>query len=932
MNRSIWIFILAIMASSLGGSFAFLVTDALWFQASGFGDVFTRTLGAQVALGALGALIVGLGTWASGAYALSRTRNRPLRLHAELDRSPIEIMLSRPGAFDRAVRLAAILSGLLAGLVTSTWWADVLMAVYRVDFGHTDPILGLDAGFYIFTLPALHLVRQILTTTVVFSTIVGVAVYFSRGAITVVIPEQNGEMGPPELRADDGPRMHIATLVAAFLFLLGLDVHLGRFDLVTAPRPLFDGPGWTDVNVLLPLLSVHVIVLGLAGYLAFMGLSRGRLGSALTSLALVVGSFFAVEGIPGVAQSVFVTPNELSMEEPFLREHTVATRLAWDLERVEERTLTGKAQLAWEDIQSNRPTIDNVRLWDHEPLLSTFGELQEIRTQYEFGHVDNDRYMLDGELRQIMVSPRELPRDGLPDKARTWVNETLVYTHGYGVAAGPVNLANSQGLPLLFVKDLPPQVEHPELNIDQAALYYGEDMFHPVIANTGEQEFDYPTATGNAYSTYDGAGGLPISNMAVRALLAWRLGSMDVLLTGSIGPQSRALLYRQVAQRVQHIAPFLYIDADPYVVVADGRLVWVVEAYTATSRFPYSQHENGLNYQRNSVKVTIDAYDGTTTFFAVDPEEPILKAWSSVFPGMFKPLDDMSPAVRSHLRYPQTLFEIQAELFAVYHMTDPQVFYNREDEWQIPRMPTTRGISSRMEPYYTVMTLPGETEPEFILMLPFTPQSKDNLAAWMVARSDGEAFGGLRVYRFPKDSLIFGPNQVAGRINQNDAISEKLTLWNQQGSKATLGTLLVVPIEESLIYVQPLYLSASDSAIPELKRVIVAYEDRIAMEKTLDEALRAIFDERSAPLRTASDEGSGEAATEAPLVLPTGGTTAEQAHQAWLMAQQAAGRGDWTGFGEAMEALGTAIDALNLDVPAAADEDASEAGEPEPAE
>ena len=530
---------------------------------------------------------------------------------------------------------------------------------------------------------------------------------------------------------------------------------------------------------------------------------------------------------------------------------------------------------------------------------------------------------------------------GKVQAAQTWVNRSLVYTHGYGVALGPVNRVTGEGLPYLFVQDIPPVVSDPtHLGIDRPEIYYGEEMHHPVFVRTGEREFDYPTADGNAYTTYEGDGGVPVGSFLRRAMLALRLGSLEVLLSSDIHAGSRLLLYRQVLQRVERIAPFLWIDDDPYMAIADGRLVWILDAYTHSDRFPYSAHRNTpitqrpngeawpprsttrprtANYLRNSVKVVVDAYDGTVQLYRVDTSDPIAASWDAAFPGLFSDIGTMSDAVREHLRYPRTLFQMQGSLFSTFHMTDSKMFYNREDEWELPFWEVQANERSNylgsqnveMEPYYTIMKLPGEEEEEFILMLPFVPKGKANLAAWMVARSDSDAYGGLRVYRFPKDRLIYGPGQIVSRILQNDLISEKLTLWNQQTSEAELGTLLVIPVEESLVYLRPLYLRASSDAIPELKRVLVAYENRIAMAPTLEEGLQEIFGVSGTP-----------AAADLPEIVELPDTTfttsddwrslADEAAHHYEAALEASRTGRWADFGEELDRLGEQLEALRI--------------------
>ncbi|MGH9333597.1 MAG: UPF0182 family protein, partial [Vicinamibacteria bacterium] len=563
--------------------------------------------------------------------------------------------------------------------------------------------------------------------------------------------------------------------------------------------------------------------------------------------------------------------------------------------------------LTREAIDENRATLGNVPLWNHQPLLDTFGQLQEIRTYYDFVSVDNDRYRIDGEYRQIMLSARELNSASLP--SRTWINERLTFTHGYGITLGPVNQVTPEGLPVLFIKDLPP-VSTVDLELTQPALYFGELANDHVFVGTATEEFDYPRGDDNVFTTYQGTGGVPLGGFFRRLLFAIRFGSTDTLLSPALTPESRALMHRRIGERVARIAPFLTFDPDPYIAIDDGRLVWVQDAYTTSTRYPYSTpFGRGLNYIRNSVKVTVDAYHGTTLFHVIDPSDPIAATLGKIFPDLLKPLGAMPEGLRARLRYPQGIFQMQAAMFSLFHMTNPDVFYNKEDQWEVPSI-DQGGQPTRMEPYYTIMKLPGEVGAEYIQMLPYTPRQKDNLAAWMVARSDGEHYGKLMVFEFPKQTVVYGPRQVAARINQDQIISPQITLWNQQGSEVIQGTLLVIPIEESLIYIRPLYLRAAGGRIPELKRVIVAYQNQIVMAETLEAALDRMFPRGGEP-----DPAQGPALTTG-LSVPrapeaeTGGLAA-QAREHYLRAIEAQRSGDWALYGDEIKKLGDVIERMN---------------------
>jgi hypothetical protein len=572
-----------------------------------------------------------------------------------------------------------------------------------------------------------------------------------------------------------------------------------------------------------------------AGLSFFIATGRGlkKVALALTGIGVI---YFAGSFYPKVLQNFVVNPNELIKETPFI-EHTISgSLLAYGLNNTESKKLTGAESLNAESIRANSLTIENIRLWDQEPLLDTLGQLQEIRTYYQFNSVDHDRYTIDGKYRQTLLSPRELKSENLPN--RTWINEHLTFTHGYGVSLSPVNKITPQGLPVLLIKDIPPR-SSVDLKVGQPEIYFGELSNDHVFVNTGTKEFDYPEGEKNVYKNYEGSGGFPVESLIRKALLAVRFKTLKILFSEDINNESRVLMYRNITERVLKIAPFLRLDSDPYLVLTDGKMKWLYDAYTVSDRFPYSQTIPRFgNYVRNSVKVAIDAYDGSMDFFISDPNDPIIQTWKKVFPELFKELNEMPEDLRKHIRYPSDLFTIQAFIYATYHMKAPQVFYNKEDLWEIPEID-----NKMMEPYYTIMKLPGNKAEEYILMLPFTPSGKSNLSAWMVAQSDGENYGKLIAYTFPKQKLIYGPNQIVARINQDAEVSRQISLWDQRGSKVIQGTMLVIPIEESLIYVRPLYLKADAGKIPELKRVIVGYEDTIAMERTLEEALAKIFGE-----------------------------------------------------------------------------------------
>ena len=644
---------------------------------------------------------------------------------------------------------------------------------------------------------------------------------------------------PAGLQVGAQPRQHLAMLVSGIFVLLAAGAYLDRPRTLLTPAGIVHGVSYADDVVRLPALLVLTIVAAagaLAAAYAALSSTIWPVGAAVAAYLLVlVGS----GGVATLLQQLVVTPDEQVKEAPYIVHNIAATRAAFDLDQVEERQVSGDATLTMADIENNAETINNVRLWDHEPLLDTFGQIQEIRTYYEFASVDNDRYVVDGEYRQTMLSARELNSASLPN--RSWINERLQYTHGFGVAMGPVNEVTQEGLPVLFLKDLPPRSET-DLSVDQPSLYFGELSNDYVLVNTNTDEFHYPEGDDNVSTRYDGTGGLELGGLFRRLLFSVKSRSYEMLVSGQLTRESRVIYHRNISDRLSTIAPFLQFDADPYLVIADGRLFWIRDAYTLTGNYPYSTPvAGGISYIRNSVKAVIDAYHGTTTFYLADPDDPIALTLSKVFPNLLQPLDTMPAELQRHLRYPEDIFTLQTTVNSTFHMTNPSVFYNREDQWDVPIVD-----GEQMEPYYTIMRLPGEDKAEFIQMLPFTPRGRNNLAAWMVARSDGEQYGKILTFQFPKQQLVFGPSQIVNRINQDQVISPQLTLWNQQGSEVIQGTLLVIPIEEALLYIRPMYLRASGGRIPELKQVVVAYQNQIVMDETLDRALERLFG-RGAP-------------------------------------------------------------------------------------
>jgi uncharacterized protein len=885
------LFLLGFAALFFIPSFISLLVDWWWFQEIGYQVVFTRELITRVLL----FLIVGGLTFAL-LYLNFRIAQRgvsPDAIVLRIGQSVPKVDLT--GLLRRLSPPVSLFLALLAGLAVTPAWDLVLRAMYRTPFGIQDPIFSRDIGFYVFTLPALSAGLGFLSGLLIISLLLLLPVYGLRGEIV---------LGPRRLRVEPSAGMHLATLLAALFLLTAL-----RLWLVDVPNLLYSttgplvGASYTDLHAKLPALRISAVVGVLSAIAVIVGASRRQLdryGLLAVAGYLVVG--FVGRGLfPFVMQKFVVAPTELTRETPYLRHHIAATRQAWGIDSVETRDLKGEGNLTLADIRANAPTIENVRLWDRDPLLMTFGQLQEIRTYYDFVSVDDDRYWIDGKYRQILLSPRELNAASLP--TRTFINEHLTFTHGMGLTMSPVNQVTSEGLPVLFIKDLPP-VSTVSLKVTRPQIYYGELTDPYVFVNTRQREFDHPSGEKNVYATYRGKGGVRIGNVLRRAIFAVQFGSSKIFFSGDITNDSRVLYNRVIMARARKALPFLIFDRDPYLVLAaDGTLKWILDGYTGSDRYPYAQAlRDGTTYMRNSVKVVLDAYDGTLTGYVSAPSDPLIRTAARIFPGILVSMDSMPADLRAHIRYPDGIYRIQTGLYTTYHMDDPEDFYHREDQWQIPVAAESGGAVPFMR--HIVMRLPEEKNAEYVYMVPFTPRGKDNLAAWMTARNDGGEYGRLRVYRLSRQTLAYGPQQIVNRINQDTEISRQISLWDQRGSRVIRGDLLVIPIEEELLYVQPLYLQAEGGRIPELKRVVVAYQNQVVMRETLDDALAELFGgapgRRTTPAVAAGAAPSAEPSTPDSR-LPTLLNEARQHYEAALQAQRDL---DWARYGEEMRRLG----------------------------
>ena len=861
-----------------------LYVDWLWFQEVGYTQLFTTSLLYKLVLAVLsGGVLAALLYLNLKIAAVAPTGFRFSRVDNVIELPPPDLI---DPLLRRLLLPAALFLGLLAAPQAAANWERLPLFLNATSFNLQDPLFGSDIGFYIFRLPMYSAAYHWLIFALTLTLLATAAVYFLYRGI---------QYGPQGLYLSEKAKTHLLILVALILLLKAVGYLLDSYELVYSSRGAAFGASYTDVYAILPALRILTVLALVAAALCVVQISRPGFRYLIGGVAvLVLVHAVGLNLYPAMIQRFHVVPNEVDAEKPFIERNIKFTRLAYGLDKVESKDFPAEEQLTAADLKRNESTIKNIRLWEHRPLLATYAQLQEIRTYYKFVDVDNDRYMIDGTYRQTMLSARELSHQHLP--SRIWINEHLTYTHGYGLVFGPVNQVTPEGLPEFFVKDIPPVVSVESLKITRPEIYYGELANDYVFVKTTARELDYPAGDQNIYTTYEGQGGVPIDSLWRKLLFSAHQATLRIALSQDVTRQSRILLHRQIQERVKKIAPFLTFDRDAYLVIAQGgRLFWMIDGYTTSDRFPYSEpmRRRGMNYVRNSVKAVVDAYNGTVNFYLSDPEDPIVLAYGKIFPALVKPLEQMPEDLRAHIRYPQDLFTIQAHMYATYHMQDPQVFYNKEDLLSIPRR-TVGSTDQEMEPYYTIMRLPGETKEEFVLLLPFTPNKRDNMRAWLAARSDPPHYGKLIALDFPKAKLIYGPKQIEARIDQDAFISQQLSLWGQKGSQVIRGSLLAIPIETSLLYVQPLYLGAEKGSLPELKRVIVAFGNQIAMEETLEQSLQRIFGGKPAPQPV-------QQPVVATQTLTAEKELARQALAHFSRAQELLRQGDWAGYGDELK-------------------------------
>lgn len=803
--------------------------EMLWFNEVGYGNRFWIVELAQIVLTVICFLLSGLIVY--------------LIIH----NLPRDFIVPKIGA----VLLAAI-SGGIWGFGN---WEVILKFWNRVESGLVDPIIGKDTGFYLFSLPMYESVYGILIALVIIALI---------ASLLPILIDVGGK--EPSFRSSESMQFLSSRFfrpffisAALFFILLAWGKYLDRFDLMYSDWGAVSGPGWTDVNIRLPafgLIAIITFIFGVGILIPqFRNLFRRliwkwKISNTPTPIAAIVmmsAFLFAfwlivLSVIPGAFQFLRVEPNEITFERPYIENNIEFTRHGFKLDSVQEREFPASDTFNSSMIQQNRNIFENIRLWDYRALDNVYKQFQEIRLYYEFQDVDIDRYMIDGNYRQVMVSAREMETSNLPAQSQTFVNKRFKYTHGFGITLSNVNDFTEQGLPNMLVKNIPPVSAYPELEVEEPRIYYGELTDQHVIVNSSEEEFDYPSGEENNYISYPGSGGVQISNIWRKFLFGYKFDGTRLFFSSYPTSESRIMFHRNIRDRVSTIAPFLRFDNDPYIVLAEGRLYWMIDAYTYSNYYPYSEPYQGINYLRNSVKITIDAFNGDVNFYLFEPEDPIIRVWDNIFPGMFKSKEEMPEVLLKHIRYPSDMLEMQGNVYAKYHMNDPTVFYNQEDLW----IRATEKYYDRVqavEPYYIIWESPEDDRAEYVLMMPFTPKNRQVMIGWIAGLCDPPNYGEFLAYKFPKDKRILGPQQVETKIDQDSYLSGQLSLWDQRGSRVIRGNVLAIPIENTILYVEPIYLQAETAAYPELRLVAVMHNDNLSYAESFNEALNGLLGE-----------------------------------------------------------------------------------------
>lgn len=902
------------------------ITESQWFLEVGYLNVFYKILFSKLIL----IVPVFAVIFAILALYLRFVKHKYIKAAGIAENETGSKKLTR--TFFLAVALA---SALMAYLIANEYWMEILKFWNQTKFNIQDPIFGKDLSFYIFTLPLFRAIYSLAVSILGLLVLVslgyfGVLYYTNPPAQMAYENVTAGKFGSLLDRFRENKHINILftifMVIAALLLLtLAAGFYLDSFELLYSSRGAIYGAGYTDVNVTMWVNRAKMALAILLAILLLLGL-KGKnkqkiflFGTAALLAVTVVGA-----GIETSVQNLVVSPNELSKEKPYIENNIQYTSLAYGLDKIAVKDFAVDQRLTSKDIQNNQQTITNVSINDERPALEAFNQLQGLRGYYRFYDVDTDRYYVDGQIQQMFLSARELDKDKLDQNAKSWINTKLKYTHGYGMAAAPVNTINKAGQPEMVVKNMPVNSSLKELEITKPQIYYGELTNDYVIIDTAEEEFDYPKGDTNETTEYDGSGGIRL-NFLNRILYAIKYNDFKLLISTSIHSDSRILVNRNVIRRVEKIAPFIEFESDVYAVVHEGKIYYITDGYTKSSYYPYSEpyDKEGNNYIRNSVKAVVDAYDGTVAFYIADEKDPIIQTYSKVFDKMFKPLSEIPEGLRAHIRYPKDIFEIQSKMYLTYHATNPNVFYNREDKWAIPNE-TYQSQEAPMSPLYFTFKLPEEEKAEFLLSIPFTPNGKQTLTGFMVARNDGEHYGEFVLYRFPKDRSIIGPQQIEAQISNNDVISRDLSLWNSQGSEVIRGHLLTIPMENSILYIEPLYIRASsETAIPEVKRIIAAFNSKIVMDTTLEGALKQIFENGGNDFENVFDDETADSQNkDAPIDENNGiidspdkpsldaGEAIKKANELYDQAQEALRKGSLSEYERLINELGNILKEL----------------------
>jgi uncharacterized membrane protein (UPF0182 family) len=889
-GKIFWFIIPFFLLITIIGGFTDWIVEWLWLDNLGYEQVFW-TIKTTQALLLLGSLVIAL------LYVIPNMRMLGKQFSTmSFGQSPLAQLniqnISTKKIKNAFYGLGAVISGFFS-LAFFMRWDTYFRFHWNETFGEVDPVFGHDIGFYVFRLPFIELIQNSLVSLVFFVTIATIILYVYSGALSV--------QSAKKLSASSGVKKHISINLGIWLLLLSWGYYLQRYDLLYSAGGAVYGAGYVDLNIKLPVIWILTILCLVLAGIAFFQLYKSKfkwllIGGVATVVIGGVGNAL----LPGVVQKFVVEPSELQLERPYIQNSIDQTRNAYALDQMETQPYSAQPpeEMTWSTVQENEQTIENIRLWDPRLLIQTYRQLQEIRLYYQFYNVDVDRYQTNEGYMQMMVSARELSEE-LPEQADTWVNRRLQYTHGYGLVMSPVAQEGAQGDPRLVIKDIPP-VSEMGLNVEQPAIYYGEHNSDYKIVDTNVEELDYPRGDNNVYTHYQGTSGVGIGNFFSKLLFSWQFSDINILLTDYINEDSKIIFWKRIKDRVNKIAPFLKLKDDPYLVLNDGKLYWMQDAYTTSPDYPYSEpYNNEYNYIRNSVKVVVDAYNGSVDFYTSDEDDPILNVYRDIFPDMFKSMDEMPGTLRQHVRYPIHYFKAQIDKYNEYHMTEPQVFYNNEDLWTRPNE-KYGGQSITMEPYYVLTKLPGQEELQYLLISPLTPNNRDNMIGWMAANSDYPNYGEVSVYQLPKERLILGPAQIEARIDQDTEISRQLALWDQRGSRVIRGNLMVIPIENSFIYVEPVFLIAEGVDIPQLQRVIATSGEKIAMQPTLWESIEALYGQTDQRIATSEIDTT----TSVPI-SPAGGSSQEfsQLQNLWNEASEALKNSNWEEFGRKMDEI-----------------------------